>query len=83
MSGPTVPPTLSPGEIARACGVTRDKALTELKSAGLIEWRGGRMRISESKLRERLPDHYDRVYRFFVLEEQGRRKSPRVSKGSR
>jgi hypothetical protein len=64
---PTVPPYLSPGKIARACGVTRMVAMRELRGANLLEKRDGRWRVSESRLRERLPDYHDRVYTFFVL----------------
>jgi hypothetical protein len=66
----TVPPYLSPGQIGLACGVSRKVALAELRRASLLELRGGRWRISESRLRERLPDYHDRVYAFFVLERQ-------------
>jgi hypothetical protein len=74
MTEPQVPPYLSPGEIARACGISRDKALTELNHASLVEWRGGRRRISASQLRERLSEMYDRVYTWFVLDNQPRRR---------
>lgn len=68
-----VPPYLSPGQIGRACGVSRRAATTELRNAGLLDRRGqspsspGRWRISASQLRERLPDYYERVFEFFVL----------------
>jgi len=67
MTAPSVPPYLSPGQIGRACGISRRSAMTELRGAGLLERRGPRWRVSESRLRERLPDIYDRVYAWFVL----------------
>jgi hypothetical protein len=70
VTDPTVPPYLSPGKIARACGVTRMVAMRELRGASLLEKRDGRWRVSESRLRERLPDYHDRVYAFFVLEDR-------------
>ena len=68
MSGGKVPPYLSPGQVGRACGLSRKSALTELRGAGLLERRGNRWRVSETRLRERLPDYYDRVYRHFVFD---------------
>jgi hypothetical protein len=63
-----VPPYLSPGQIGRACDLSRKSALTELAGAGLVERNNRRrIRISSSRLRERLPDVYDRVYAWFVL----------------
>lgn len=64
--GPTVPPTLKIGEIARACGISRKRCITELRHARLLDRRGGWW-VSSSALRERLPDHFERVYAHFVL----------------
>jgi len=69
-AAPQVPPYLSPGQVGRACEISRKAALTELKGADLVERRGGRLRISASRLRERLPDYYDRVYQWFVLNRE-------------
>jgi hypothetical protein len=60
-----VPPTLNPGEIARACEISRKRVFTELRHAGLLE-RRGLWRVSSSALRERLPDYYDRVYEYYA-----------------
>jgi hypothetical protein len=60
-----VPPYLNPGEIAKACGISRKRCFTELRHAQLIERRGF-WRISSSALRERLPDFYERVYEYFA-----------------
>jgi hypothetical protein len=64
-----VPPWLSTGEIARACGLDRRKVVRELRSVHLLDRPGRYYRVSSSRLRERLPDHYDRVYSWFALGE--------------
>jgi hypothetical protein len=74
MTTATVPPYLSPSEIGRACDLSRFRALTELKHAGLVECRGGRLRLDASRLRERLPAMYDLVYAAFVLGTKEMRK---------
>lgn len=60
-----VPPTLSPGEIARCVGLSKFSVMTELRSAGLLDKVGCRYRVSRSRLRERLPDYYECVFRWF------------------
>jgi hypothetical protein len=63
----TIPPLIGPGLIGKACGISRRAALTLLSGAGILERNGGRWKVGESRLRERLPDVYDRVYAFVVL----------------
>lgn len=60
-----VPPTLSPGEIARCVGLSRRSVLAELRAAGVVDKEGSRYRISRSRLRERKPDYYESVFRWF------------------
>lgn len=50
--------------------MSRRKAKSWLRRAGILELHGGRWVVSESRLRERLPDVYDRVFAFFVLGDQ-------------
>ena len=77
-----VPPWLSTGEIARACELNRQKVVRELRSVHLLDKPGRFYRVSASRLRERLPDHYDRVYAFFVLEGgPPHRRSSKVREG--
>lgn len=64
---PTVPPYLSPREVATACKMSRKRAQSMLKRAGILERIGERWCVGESQLRERLPEVYDRVYAVIVL----------------
>lgn len=47
--------------------MTRRKAKSWLRRAGILELHGGRWVVSETRLRDRLPDVYDRVYAAFIL----------------
>ena len=68
----SVPPYLTPGQIGRACGLNRRKALRLLKRAGVAVMIGDRWAIGESALREHLPEVYDRVFTFFVVTDSDR-----------
>jgi hypothetical protein len=73
---PRVPPLLSPGQISQASGVSYRTVCTDLRHAGLLSRLGPtRFRISASALRERLPDYYDRVFEFFVINTNDSAKS--------
>jgi hypothetical protein len=62
-----IPPYLTPSEVGNACQISRRKAKSLLRGAGILERIGERWYVGESRLRERLPDVYDRVYEAFVL----------------
>ena len=62
-----VPPLLSPAQVGQACNMSRRAAKNMLRAAGLLELVGSRWYVGESRLRERLPDVYDRVYEYFAL----------------
>jgi hypothetical protein len=62
-----LPPLLTPAEVGRACRMSRRKAKNMLRACGLLERIGERWFVSESRLRERLPDVYDRVFEHFVM----------------
>jgi hypothetical protein len=63
-----VPPLLSPSQVGRACRMSRRSAKTLLRGAGILEKHAnGRWYVGETRLRERLPDVYDRVYVAFEL----------------
>lgn len=47
--------------------MSRRKAKSLLRGAGILERIGDRWYVGESRLRERLPDVYDRVYASIVL----------------
>jgi hypothetical protein len=47
--------------------MTRKKARSLLKRAGILEKIGGHWLVGESQLRERLPEVYERVYAHIVL----------------
>ena len=62
-----IPPLLSPAQVGKACRMSRRKAKGLLRAVGILEQVGGRWYVGESKLRDRLPDLYDRVYEHFEL----------------
>lgn len=47
--------------------MSRRAAKSLLRGAGILELIGGRWYVGEARLRERLPDVYDRVYAHFLL----------------
>lgn len=67
MSEPTIPPYLTPGQVAKACGITQRQARSLLERADILERIGAHWMVGESRLRENLPEVYDRVYAHFVL----------------
>jgi hypothetical protein len=62
-----VPPLLTPAQVGKANRMSRRKAKGLLRAAGILEKIGERWYVGESRLRERLPDVYDRVYASIVL----------------
>lgn len=66
---PDPPLFVTPAEVGRACDMSRRAAKTMLRGAGIAELdeRNGRWFVRSERLRERLPDVYDRVYEAFVL----------------
>ncbi len=62
-----IPPYLTPGEVGKACQMSRRKAKSMLRAAGILERIGDRWYVGESRLRERLPEVYDRMYAVIVL----------------
>lgn len=63
----TIPPLLSPAQVGTACGISRRAAKNMLRGAGLLQLVGARWHVGEARLRERLPDVYDRVYEYFMM----------------
>jgi hypothetical protein len=51
-----------------ARAAAKGTAKSMLRGAGVLELIGERWFVAESRLRERLPDVYDRVYEAFVLD---------------
>lgn len=71
-----IPAYLTPGQIARACGDTTRNVRRKLARAGILEADGShRLHVSESRLRERLPDMYERVFKADLLGEPGRART--------
>ncbi len=62
-----MPTYLTPRDVANACRMTRKRAQSMLKRAGILERIGERWCVGESQLRERLPEVYDRVYSAVAL----------------
>lgn len=62
-----MPPYLTPRDVANACRMSRKRAQSMLKRAGILERIGERWCVGESQLRERLPEVYDRVYTVVTL----------------
>ncbi len=75
-----IPPYLTPSQVGNACRMTRRKAKSLLRRAGILERIGERWLVGESQLRERLPEVYDRVYAHIVLRT---RSDPKVPKDTR
>lgn len=65
-----VPPYLSTGEVAEACEMPTRDARRMLERAGILERLGGHWSVAESRLRERLPDVYDRVFSMFASRDE-------------
>lgn len=63
-----LPPLLTPAQVGRACRMSRRKAKNLLRAAGILELIGGRWYVGEARLRERLPDVYDRVFEAHLLD---------------
>lgn len=63
-----MPPYLTPAEVAKACGMQTRKARRMLSRAGIIERLGDRWVVAESRLRDRLPDVYARVFSVTMFE---------------
>lgn len=65
-----VPPYLTPSEVGRACGMPGWKVKRLLRRIGIAEKHGGKWVVGESRLRERLPELYDRVFEHFELVDE-------------
>jgi hypothetical protein len=60
-----IPPYITPGEVGEACGTDQRTAKRLLQRAGILEKIGGHWSVGDSRLRERLPEVYERVYTYF------------------
>jgi hypothetical protein len=67
VSDAALPPLLTPAQVGRACRMSRRKAKNLLRAVGILELIGERWFVAESRLRDRLPDVYDRVYEAHLL----------------
>jgi hypothetical protein len=56
--------------VGKACRWSRRNAKGLLRAAGILEQVGERWYVGDTRLRERLPDVYDRVYAYIVLDAQ-------------
>lgn len=61
-----VPPYIPTADIGRACSMTTEAALGMIQRAGIATQIGGRWYVGESRLREALPEMYDRVLAYFL-----------------
>jgi hypothetical protein len=68
-----MPPHLTPAVVGKACRMRTEKARRMLRRAGILERLGGAWVVGDSRLRERLPDVYERVFAYIVLEQAERR----------
>jgi hypothetical protein len=68
-----VPPSITPALLSNACGWTRKKAAGEMRRAGVLRQKGRFYDASSRKMKERMPDEYERVYRYCVLGERPRK----------
>jgi hypothetical protein len=69
-----VPPYLEPGEVATACEISVAKARSLLERANILEKLGAHHVVGESRLRERLPELYDRVFAYYELQNENEAK---------
>lgn len=70
-----IPPYLKVSEVAQACGQSTRRMRRRLTRAGIAEQPGGpgsHWEVGESRLRERFPDVYDRVFEAYTQEDPGR-----------
>lgn len=68
MSASRVPPYLTMAEVAIANGMRTERTKRMLQRIGIAEKVGGRWMVGESRLRERMPDLYDRVFARYELD---------------
>lgn len=67
-----VPPVVTPLHVSKAFKVTKKKARGWLRDGGVLEKNaGGKWVANESAVREKLPDVYQGLYRYFVFESHG------------
>lgn len=63
-----IPSYLTPAQVALANEMRTEHCREKLARAGILEPDGPhRFHVAESRLRERLPDMYERVFRWFEL----------------
>jgi hypothetical protein len=75
-----VPPYIGTGDVARACDMSWKAAKGMLDRAGILERLGERWVVGQSRLMERLPDVYGRVYEHFKATARSLPQSPTVSR---
>lgn len=73
---PEVPPYITPREVADACRMSRKRAQSMLKRAGILTKIGDRWCVGESLLREHLPEVYGRVYTHIILRPESAQAVP-------
>jgi len=73
-----VPAYLTPALVARANRMRTEAMRDKLSRAGILERDGEhRWHVASSRLRERLPDVFERVFAYIVLEQaEARREKP-------
>jgi len=76
-----VPPMLATSEVARACRWSTRYTRRLLRRAGIAELVGSAWMVGESRLRERLPEVYARVFEFYVLGAPKDPKDPKDTGG--
>lgn len=68
-----IPPYLTMREVSVACRMPTRKVKRRLRAAGIAERHGGPNSgwvVGESRLRERLPEMYDRVWEHYAKLDQ-------------
>jgi hypothetical protein len=60
-----IPPEIPISVIARACGISRRAAARRIRHAGILVMAGLRAVAPRAAFRERLPDHYENVLRWY------------------
>jgi len=74
---PNIPAYPLAATVAKANEQSRKSMITKLGAVGILERHGGRWCVSQSRLRERLPDIFDRLYEFERKRQETADNAPR------
>jgi len=76
-----VPPYIGTAEVGKACRMTTRRARRMLARVGVLERHGTLWVVSDSRLREVLPDVYQRVFEWYVFGQNESQARPAETSG--